>query len=204
VGLDLDDPMVLHLFAHSLPIGLADSCIDIKNLEMFEQWTKAAQRHYWNWLQKRAIHSNYSGTNNRQQNQKGNQGGNSFYWHRPQGNQNNSSPSCSRWQAKNPNAMDTSAVARKATTDAEKEQHRKEECCFKCSQQGHLAHNCPNRKPCTWAANTEKEKSNTSERQKSYTPAEAAAFIKNFSDKEREEFIKSLQALGENAGFQVA
>jgi hypothetical protein len=146
VGLDLDDPMALWLFARSLPIGLADSCIDIENLETFEQWTKAAQRHHRNWLRKCAIHSNYGGANNQQQNQKGNQGGNSFYWRRPQQNQNNNPPR-SRWQAKDPNAMDTSAVARKATTDAEKEQHQKEGRCFECSQQGHLARNCLNWKP---------------------------------------------------------
>jgi Retrotransposon gag protein len=68
VGLDLDNPMALCLFARGLPIGLADSCIDIKNLETFEQWMKAVQRHHRNWLRKCAIHSNYSGTNNRQQN----------------------------------------------------------------------------------------------------------------------------------------
>jgi hypothetical protein len=134
-GLDLDDLMALRLFARGLPVGLADSCIDIENPETFEQWTKATQRHHRNWLWKRAIHSNYGGTNNQQQNQKGNQGGNSFYWCRPQQNQNNNSPSCLRWQAKDPNVMDTSAVARKATTDAEKEQHCKEGRCFECSQQ---------------------------------------------------------------------
>jgi hypothetical protein len=100
--------------------------------------------------------------------------------------------------------MDTSAVTRKATTDAEKEQHCKEGCCFECSQQGHLACNCPNRKPHVQAADAEMEKSTTLEEQKFYTPAEAAAFIKKFSDEEREEFVKSLQALGEDAGFQVA
>jgi hypothetical protein len=107
------------------------------------------------------------------------------------------------WQAKDPNAIDTLAVARKATTDAEKEQHRKERPCFECSQQGHLARNCLNKKPRIWAADAGTEKLNTPEEQKSYTPAEAAAFIKKFSDKEREEFVKSLQALGENAGLQV-
>jgi hypothetical protein len=122
-GLDLDDPMALCLFAQGLPIGLTDSCINIENPETFEQWTKAAQRHHRNWLRKCAIHSNYGGTNNQQQNQKGNQGGNNFYWRRPQQNQSNNPPSRSRWQAKDPNVMDTSAVARKATTDAEKEQH---------------------------------------------------------------------------------
>jgi hypothetical protein len=48
------------------------------------------------------------------------------------------------------------------------------------------------------------EKPTISEEQKTYTPAEAAAFIKKFSDEEREEFVKSLQALGEDVGFQVA
>jgi hypothetical protein len=109
-----------------------------------------------------------------------------------------------RWQAKDPNVMDTSTVARKATTNAEKEQHRKEGRCFECSQQGHLAHNCPNRKPRAWATDAGTEKLTTPEEQKSYTPVEAAAFIKKFSDEEREEFVKSLQALGEDAGFQVA
>jgi hypothetical protein len=88
--------------------------------------------------------------------------------------------------------MDTSAVVRKATTDAEKEQHRKEGRCFECSQQGHLARNCPNKKPRAQAADARMEKLNTPKEQKSYTPAEVAAFIKKFSDKEREEFMKSL------------
>jgi hypothetical protein len=48
------------------------------------------------------------------------------------------------------------------------------------------------------------EKLTTPNDQKFYTPAEAAAFIKKFLDEEREEFVKSLQALGEDAGFQVA
>jgi hypothetical protein len=100
--------------------------------------------------------------------------------------------------------MDTSTVARKATTNAEKEQHRKEGHCFECSQQGHLAQNCPNRKPRVQAANAGTKKSTTLEEQKTYTPTEAVAFIKKFSDEEREEFVKSLQALGEDAGFQVA
>jgi hypothetical protein len=100
--------------------------------------------------------------------------------------------------------MDTSAVTRKATTDAKKEQHHKEGWYFKCSQQGHLACNCPNRKPCVWTADAGVEKLTTLEEQKFYTLAEAAAFIKKFSDEEREEFVKSLQALGEDAGFQMA
>jgi hypothetical protein len=59
-------------------------------------------------------------------------------------------------------------------------------------------------KPRVRAADAGTEKLTTLEEQKTYTPAEATAFIKKFSDEEREEFIKSLQALGKDAGFQVA
>jgi transcription termination factor NusB len=48
------------------------------------------------------------------------------------------------------------------------------------------------------------KKSTALKEPKSYTLAEAVAFIKKFSDEEREEFVKSLQASGEDAGFQVA
>jgi zinc knuckle protein len=41
--------------------------------------------------------------------------------------------------------MDVSTT-RKATTDAKKQKHRQEGRCFKCSQQGHLARNCPLKK----------------------------------------------------------
>jgi Aspartyl protease len=38
---------------------LADTCIDIDNLETFHQWASAAQKHHRNWLCKRAIHGEY-------------------------------------------------------------------------------------------------------------------------------------------------
>jgi hypothetical protein len=38
--------------------------------------------------------------------------------------------------------MDIS-TAQKAITDAEKQKHQQEGRCFECSQQGHLAWNCP-------------------------------------------------------------
>jgi zinc knuckle protein len=44
-----------------------------------------------------------------------------------------------------PDAMDVS-TARKAMTEAEKQKHRQEGRCFECSQQGHLARNCPLKK----------------------------------------------------------
>jgi hypothetical protein len=41
--------------------------------------------------------------------------------------------------------MDTSAVARKATTEAEKQKCRQEGRCFECGKQGHLARDCPSK-----------------------------------------------------------
>jgi Zinc knuckle len=43
--------------------------------------------------------------------------------------------------------MDTSATVHKAVGDAEKQKHCQEGYCFKCSKQGHIARNCPDRKP---------------------------------------------------------
>jgi Retrotransposon gag protein len=65
--IDLDNPTALQLFTRGLPWLLADLCINIENPDSFEQWTKAAQRHQRNWLQKHTIHSDYGGTNNQQQ-----------------------------------------------------------------------------------------------------------------------------------------
>ena len=42
--------------------------------------------------------------------------------------------------------MDTSAVIRKATNDKEREEYQKTGRCFECGKQGHLVHDCPNKK----------------------------------------------------------
>jgi len=42
--------------------------------------------------------------------------------------------------------MDTSAVIRKATNNKEREEYRKTGQCFECGKQGHLVHDCPNKK----------------------------------------------------------
>ena len=42
--------------------------------------------------------------------------------------------------------MDTSATIRKATTDKEKQEYHDTGQCFECRRQGHLTHNCPNKK----------------------------------------------------------
>jgi len=42
--------------------------------------------------------------------------------------------------------MDTSAAARKANTNKDKEEYRKTRRCFECGKQGHLARVCPTKK----------------------------------------------------------
>jgi hypothetical protein len=41
--------------------------------------------------------------------------------------------------------MDTSAMVRKAVTDAEKQKHCEQGRCYACSKQGHVARNCPDK-----------------------------------------------------------
>jgi hypothetical protein len=138
VGVDLNDPSVLHLFAQGLLKSLAKSCINIESPKNFEQWTSAAQRQQRNWLRKQALRSDY--TSSCPQQQGSNCGG--FFWCRR--NQGNMQPTRLHLQPCDPNAMDTSAVAHKATTKTEKEKYQKEGQCFECGKQGHMVQDCLN------------------------------------------------------------
>jgi hypothetical protein len=136
-GMNLDNPSALRLFARGLPKSLADSCIDIDSPENFEQWANAVQRHHRNYLKKLAVHHDYASPRPQTNSNHG-----QFFWRRS--NQTgNVQPARPRLPPRDPNAMDTSAVARKAITEADKEKHRKEGRCFECSKQGHMARDCP-------------------------------------------------------------
>jgi hypothetical protein len=39
--INVDDPMVLHLFKTGLPLKLAEECVKLKRPRTFEQWAKA-------------------------------------------------------------------------------------------------------------------------------------------------------------------
>jgi Retrotransposon gag protein len=104
VGVDLNDPLVLRLFAQGLPKSLAESCINIKSSENFKQWTSAAQRQQRNWLRKQALRSDYVSPHPQQQGS--NHSG--FFWHHR--NQGNAQPTRPCLQPHDPNAMDMSAV----------------------------------------------------------------------------------------------
>jgi Retrotransposon gag protein len=189
-GMDLNDPTALHLFARGLPRTLADACIDIDNLETFCQWANAAQRQQRNWMHKRAIHGEYGQT----QPHTNQPAGNRFFWCCPAPG-NAPRP---QLPPHNPNAMDTSATARKAKTEAEKEKHHLKGRCYKCSKQGHVACNCPDKKTSVQARTADTQES------KAMTPHKIAKILKAYGDDERDLFIKTMQDEGEELGFPTA
>jgi hypothetical protein len=136
MGMNLDDPSALRLFACGLPKSLADSCIDIDLPENFKQWANVAQCHHQNYLKKLAVHHDYMlpcpQTNSNC--------GQVFWCHSNQ--TGNMQPARPHLPPHDPNAMDTSAVAHKVITEADKEKHRKVGHCFECLKQGHMAQDC--------------------------------------------------------------
>ncbi len=105
--------------------------------------------------------------------------------------------------------MDTSAVARKAITEADKEKYRKEGCCFECDKQGHIARNCPTKKACACTTRTPDASETASIISETLTEetttASIASQISKLMDKERDELIAAMQGFEEGEeGFQDA
>src|SRR3981081_748365 len=164
-GHDIDQPSILSMFAKGLPQNLSDKCLDLNDPETFDEWALAAQKNHKVWLKKRMIKGDYSATqtSTRQnsgwgqlgQLRWGNQNRGNQSWRGRGGRQGQNPRQLNR---RDPDAMDTSAgVARKATTEAEKQKHRQEGRCYECSKQGHLARNCPDKKPRARATTSTKE-----------------------------------------------
>ncbi len=101
--------------------------------------------------------------------------------------------------------MDTSAAARKAITEADKEKYRKEGHCFKCDKQGHIARNCPSKKACTHAAKTPDTSETASIVSEETTMTSIASQISKLTNKEWDELIAAIQGFEEGEeGFQDA
>jgi Zinc knuckle len=94
--------------------------------------------------------------------------------------------------------MDTSAAARKAKTEAEKEKHRLKGRCYKCSKQGHIVRNCPDKKALVQARVANTQESVT------MTPHEIAKILKAYGDDEHNLFVKTMQEEGKELGFPTA
>jgi hypothetical protein len=106
----------------------------------------------------------------------------------------------------------------KASSDKEKEEYRKEGCCYECGKQGHLAHDCPNRKnrqqqqPHTRATKAEKNQTgnliefddddgSTTDTPKTLS---VAARVLHFTEKEHDEFMDHMRRNSKDLDFQNA
>jgi hypothetical protein len=141
-GTHPNDPYNLRQFALGLPRALAEAVIDIDTPNTFEEWKTAAQKQHRSWMRKQALRNNFAPSQPRNDpstgsNSNANRGG----WRWPRAD----TGTRPRLPPRDPNAMDTSAVARKATTEAEKQRSRQEGRCFECGKQGHLARACPSK-----------------------------------------------------------
>jgi len=99
--------------------------------------------------------------------------------------------------------MDTSAIICKATNDKECEEYQKTGRCFECRTQGHLVHNCPNKK--THARTTctvqieDDDKSVISETP--FLSTSLAARVACLSEEDRCAFMDEMRSLGEDMDF---
>jgi len=128
-GVDLDDPSNMRTFAHGLPGPLVETIIKLDDPHNYIQWREAAQRHQRGYLKIQSYKGTYGNT---QPTRQSNAPMGNFFWRRPQqGGQGNrqgnrqQQPARQRLPPRDDNAMDTSAMARKATSDREKEEYRK-------------------------------------------------------------------------------
>jgi len=220
-GVDLDDPSNMRTFAHGLPGPLVETVIKLEDPHNYVQWREAAQRHQRGYLKIQSYKGTYGNAQTRQSTAPmGN-----FVWRCPQqggqGNRQQGSrqqqPACQRLPPRDDNAMDTSTTACKATSDREKEEYRKTGRCFECGKQGHLARICPTKKnwqnPSTRPAGSGSNRTveieddastETESRAYHWDPEVIASRAMNFTEEDRDTFVRKLQELGADAGFVEA
>jgi hypothetical protein len=235
-GVSQDDVNNLRMFAKGLPKGLCKECLVHDDPDTFEAWAMSAQNRQHIYMKEKAIFTTYGSpppSNNRQQpqqsgwiwhrNEGSGSGGNN--WHnnnpgRPQQGQGQGRPAPPRPQlrAYDENRMDTSATVRKASSDKEKEEYRKEGRCYECGKQGHLARDCPNCKnrqqqqPRARATKAEKNQTGNliefddDDGSTTDTPEtlSVATRVLRFSEKERDKFMDYMRRNREDLDFQHA
>jgi hypothetical protein len=215
-GTHPNDPYNLRQFALGLPCALAEVVIDIDTPNTFEEWKTAAQRQHRSWMRKQVLHDNFAPSQPRndpstRSNSNANHGG----WCGPRADIGMRP----RLPPRNPNAMDTSAVARKATTKAEKQRSRQEGHCFECGKRGHLAWACPSKthtpqppsaSPRMTTSDTAFTPAITSSDSRSTMPSgrlsaqQLAAQARQFSEEEQDAFVKAMNLGEEGLDFQGA
>jgi len=213
--IDVNDPTVIQLFSEGMPFSLAESCIKLKQPKSFEQWAKAAQAQQRNYILIQGLKKSKDGSSTARPPpaQTGNTTRNPFFWQQGGGQQQNQRPQNSgqspiqQLPPHDPNAMDTSAAAQKAITEADKEKYRKEGHCFGCDKQGHIVRNCPSKKACARMVKTPDTSETASIISEAFTEetttASITSQISKLTDEERDKLIAAMQGFEEGEeGFQ--
>jgi len=188
----------------------------MENPETYKQWRAAVQRQQKIYLKTKSLHSEYGTFNNYTQGQ-GQRQTSGWIWRRPGGN--NPRPNNQNWcepgnrappqphlPPQNDNAMDTSAIIRKATNDKECKEYRKMGRCFECGKQGHLVRDCPNKKTRACVTRTVQIKENN----KPVTPEtptpsmSLTARVTCLSEEDRCAFMDEMYSFREDMDFQAA
>ena len=131
------------------------------------------------------------------------QGSNNQNWRGPG---NRTQPPRPRLPPRDDNAMDTSAVIRKATNDKEREEYRKTGRCFECGKQGHLVCDCPNKKTRVRTTRTVQIQDNNESTNSEIAPQTMSltARVARLSKEDRGAFMDEMHSLGEDMDFQAA
>jgi hypothetical protein len=89
--------------------------------------------------------------------------------------------------------MDT--LAGKATTEEQKARFRQEGHCYECERQGHMARNCPSKKPKAHGAEliSKQEIKDSLAERSSWSVTDIITRTAKFSEEERTTFIRGLQ-----------
>jgi len=213
--IDMNNHTNLQTFTLGLPRSLADACIKMENPETYEQWRATVQHQQKIYLKTKSLHLEYRTFNNCTQGQGqrqtsgwvwccpggNNPGSNNQNWHGP----GNHIPPQPCLPPQDDNAMDTSAVIRKATNDKECKEYWKMGQCFECGKQGHLVHDCPNKKTRAHTTRTvqieDNDKPITSET--SLPSMSLAARVACLSEEDHCAFMDEMHSLGEDMDFQA-
>jgi len=215
-NIDMNDHTNLRTFTLGLPRSLADACIKMENPETYKQWRATVQRQKKIYLKMKSLHLEYGTFNTSRTQGQGQRQNSRWVWHCPGGNnpgsynQNwhgpgNRAPPRPCLPPQDDNAMDMSAIIRKATNDKECEEYRKTGRCFKCGKQGHLIRNCPNKKTCVRTTCTiqieDDDKSVVSE-----TPTASTSLtvqVARLSEEDRCTFMDEMHSFREDMDFQA-